>query len=243
MGIFDRKPNIEKLKEKEDVEGLIKALKFERYKDVDLIRDAVEALGKTGKPAVEPLIQALKDEDHGVRSSAAEALGMIGHKSAVEPLIQTLKDKHWYVRKASAVALGNIGDERAVEPLGDSLKDDEEEVREAAKWYLAKFKAKKSTKKKPGVKRTVKRDAEKLKEQTVKGVTFVKKKYRHEKAVFGIPVKYTYEVYTAENKKQAWEFIKTKSVNKEHYYIEVNVGDVDDPEVIVGLDIQGTYEV
>ena len=242
MGIFHRKPNIEKLKEKKDVEGLIKALRFERDKGVDLIRDAVEALGKIGEPAVEPLIQALKDEDDGVRWSAAEALGEIKDARAVKPLVKALKDKYWYVRKQAAYALGDIGDARAVEPLIEALKDDEEEVREAAKWNLGKFKAKKSTKKKPERKRKVKPSVEKLKETGVKGVTFVKMKHRTEDA-FGIPVKYTYEVYTAENKKQAWEFIKTKSVNKKYYYIEVNVGDVDDPEVIVGLDIQGTYEV
>jgi len=77
------------------------------------------------------------------------------------------------------------------------------------------------------------------KKSEVKGVKFVEMKYRDD-ASFG--VKNTYEVYTSENKKQAWEFIKTKSVNEKHYYIEVNVGDVNNPEVIVGLDIQGTYE-
>jgi hypothetical protein len=78
------------------------------------------------------------------------------------------------------------------------------------------------------------------KETGVKGVKFVGMKYRDEN--FLGPVRYTYEVYSAENKKQAEEFLKTKSVKKEHYYIEVNVGDADNPEVIVGLDIQGTYE-
>lgn len=92
------------------------------------------------------------------------------------------------------------------------------------------IKTKRSTKKKP-----------EEKEEREKGVKFVKMKYRDED-VFGIPTRYTYEVYTAENKEQAWEFIKTKSVNKKNYYIEVNVGDANDPEVIVGLDIQGTYE-
>jgi len=247
MGILDRKPNVGKLEAKKDVEGLIKALRFEKYKDVDLIRDAVEALGKIGEPAVEPLIQALKDKDNGVRGSAAEAFGMIGDKRAkraVEPLIQTLKDKDWYVRKASVVALGSIGDKRAVEPLIQTLKDDEEEVREAAKWYLGKFKAKKSTKKKPDRKRIVKPNVEKLKEkkeEREKGVKFVEMKYRDEDTLG--PVRYTYEVYSAENKKQAIEFLKTKSVKKKRYYIEVNVGDVNDPEVIVGLDIQGTYEM
>ena len=62
MGIFDRlfKPNVKRLKEEKNVKGLIKAL---RHKDGYVRRDAAEALGKIGEPAVEPLIQALKDED------------------------------------------------------------------------------------------------------------------------------------------------------------------------------------
>jgi hypothetical protein len=72
-----------------------------------------------------------------------------------------------------------------------------------------------------------------LKDIRVEGVTFVEMKYRDG---------YTYEVYTSEDKEKAWEFIKTKSVNEKHYYIEVCVGDVNDPEVILGVDIMGTYE-
>ncbi len=78
-----------------------------------------------------------------------------------------------------------------------------------------------------------------MSKKEVKGVKFVEMKY--EDGPFG--ARNTYEVYTSENKKQALEFIETKSVDKKYYYIEVNVGDVNDPEVIVGLDIQGTYEV
>jgi len=37
---------------------------------------------------VEPLIQALKDEDSGVRSRTAGVLGDIGDARAVEPLVQ-----------------------------------------------------------------------------------------------------------------------------------------------------------
>lgn len=243
MGLFSRKPNVEKLKAKKDVEGLIEALDFEKHRDVDLIRDAVGALAEIGKPTVEPLIQALKHEDETVRSYAAEAFQEIADRRAVEPLIHTLQDNYWYARKASAVALGCIGDARAVESLKDALKDDEEEVREQAEWSLAKIRRKKSSKKKPDRKRIVKPNVEKLKEkkeEREKGVKFVEMKYRDED-FFG-PVRRTYEVYSAENKKQAIEFLKTKSVKKKNYYIEVNVGDVNDPEVIVGLDIRGTYE-
>ena len=78
---------------------------------------AIESLVEIGEPAVEPLIQALKDEDSFVREGAAEALGKIGDKRAVEPLINALKDEDRDVREAAAEALGEIGDKRAVEPL------------------------------------------------------------------------------------------------------------------------------
>ncbi|GAI50615.1 unnamed protein product, partial [marine sediment metagenome] len=58
--------------------------------------------------AVEPLIQALKDEDEFVRSHAAEALENIGDARAVEPLIQALKDKERSVRFAAEAALREI---------------------------------------------------------------------------------------------------------------------------------------
>jgi hypothetical protein len=66
-------PNIEKLKERRDVKGLIKAL---RHNDVFLRKDAALALGEIGDTrAVEPLIAALSDNKPDVRSRAAQALG------------------------------------------------------------------------------------------------------------------------------------------------------------------------
>ena len=106
MGIFDLfKPNIEKLKEKKDVESLIKALQYKG--DLDVRSEAVEAVGKIGdKRAVEPLIQALNDENKYVREGAALALAEIGDKRAVEPLIQALNDKDENVRAEAADTLG-----------------------------------------------------------------------------------------------------------------------------------------
>ncbi|MEE8168473.1 MAG: HEAT repeat domain-containing protein [Candidatus Hydrothermarchaeales archaeon] len=143
MGIFDSlfKPNVEKMKAKKDVDGLIKALKDKNYSEVlDGItgEKAAEALGSIGDTrAVEPLIQVALDEDlkyvyKGVRKVAIEALIKMKDKRAIEPLIQALKSAEWDIRVRAAKALGRIGDARAIEPLIQALKDKKQKPREAA---------------------------------------------------------------------------------------------------------------
>jgi HEAT repeat protein len=192
MGILDLfKPNVEKMKAKKDVKGLIKALKYKRDQDVrryaaltlgeigdaravePLIQalkeenkgirwnavGALDKLGwkpeddiekalyliakeewdklvKLGEPAVEPLIQALKDKDINVRRGAAETLGKTGDARAVEPLIQALKEENEDIRRNAALALGEIGNAKAVEPLIQALKDEDRYVRRYTAWAL-----------------------------------------------------------------------------------------------------------
>lgn len=122
-------PNVEKMKARRDVKGLIKATRYN--KDSGHIRQsAVLALVDIGAPAVGPLISALKDKHDTVREAAAETLHKIG-TPAVEPLITALKDNSADTRKAAAQILGNIGDLRAIEPLVNALKDAEPNVRVA----------------------------------------------------------------------------------------------------------------
>jgi HEAT repeat protein len=160
MGIFNRlfwPPNVDELKAKIDVDGLIKALEYEKDRQVQC--DAAKALGKIGNErAVEPLINALKNKEGNVRRESAEALGKIGDtraveplvkalgygsygpesivveslvkmgKPAVEPLIQAMKDKNRYVRKGAAYVFFETGDARAVEPLVKALGDEYDDV-------------------------------------------------------------------------------------------------------------------
>jgi HEAT repeat protein len=118
-------PDVQKMEEKEDVKGLIKALGYEKESDVR--ESAAEALGAIGDSrAVEPLIKALNDADSDVRESAAVGLGKIGDSRAVEPLIRAFGDGSREVRRVGGVAayaLGKIGDSRAVEPLIRALGD------------------------------------------------------------------------------------------------------------------------
>jgi len=72
-------------------------------------RSAAIALGKTKDPkAVEPLIQALKDESWVVRSEAACSLGNIEDVRAVEALTEATQDKSRWVRSSAKTALDEI---------------------------------------------------------------------------------------------------------------------------------------
>jgi HEAT repeat protein len=119
MGLFGP-PDIAKLEAKRDVNGLIKALGYQ--KDWSVRRAAAEALGKIGDAgAVEPLVEALKDGDKNVRAAAVKALGEIGDPRAIEPLVAVWRASVGALPEAATVALGKIGDPRAVEPLVAAL--------------------------------------------------------------------------------------------------------------------------
>jgi len=112
------------------VTGMIQSWKCCRVKeDFDTIADTLRKIGKPTRPA---LIEALKDENGGVRREAAMALGEIGDSSAVTALIGILKDRNWEVRGSAAWALGKIMDARAVPPLIGILKDRNWDVRDVA---------------------------------------------------------------------------------------------------------------
>ena len=120
-------PNVEKMKAKKDVKGLIKALGYK--KDASVRKAATMALVEIGEPAIEPLIAVIKEENEDVRQAAVEALVKIG-EPAIEPLIVALKDNS--VRKGAAGVLGMMGEpalERAVERLIVELAGEDDDVR------------------------------------------------------------------------------------------------------------------
>jgi HEAT repeat protein len=92
----------------------------------------IEVLRKMGEPAVELLLEALKDEASPVSDAAPLALGRLGDPRAVPVLIAALKDSRWNVREAAVQALDAFKDSRAVEPLCVLLEDGHESVRIAA---------------------------------------------------------------------------------------------------------------
>ena len=133
------------------IESLIDAMK-EDDKTVrhEIAEGFVFLVDDIGDIAVRPLIQALKDENWGLREEAAWILGTAERKDkrVAEPLIQALKDENKSVRAQAAWALGDVDNARAVDPLAQALKDDDEGVREAAKEALEKIKAEKKKDKK-----------------------------------------------------------------------------------------------
>jgi bilin biosynthesis protein len=128
------KPNIKKMEAEGDIEALIRTL---QDPDRKVGEDSAWALVKIGKPAVDPLIRALKIPDCQVRwgvGLVAWILGKIGDNRAVEPLIQALQHSEPIAREEAAWALGEIKDVRASESLLQALRDSETAVqREAAK--------------------------------------------------------------------------------------------------------------
>jgi len=89
--------------------------------------------------AVDPLIQALCNENEHVRKAAAISLGKLGDTRAVEPLVRALADKNAFVIVAAAGSLGKLGDTRAVEPLFRALADKNVDVIVAAAGSLRKL--------------------------------------------------------------------------------------------------------
>ena len=145
MSMSDIKPNIDEMEENGDLDGLIKALKFN---DCITRKEAVIALKKVADiRSLFPLIDALKYEEWhdkyavmgSVRENAAEALGLLRDRRAVEPLINALNDSDEEVRWKAAWALGNIGDKKAIKPLIYALNDDRWSVRRFAVTALGKI--------------------------------------------------------------------------------------------------------
>ena len=120
----------------EDGERVVDVLidRLENDDCVDVRVAAAEALGRIirDERAIEPLIEALEDDDNGVRSAAAEALGINFY--ALMDIFEN--DDCVDVRVAAAEALGIIRDERAIEPLIEAFRDDNDRMRRAAEEAL-----------------------------------------------------------------------------------------------------------
>jgi len=131
-----KKPDIQALKSRRDIPGLIAAL---RYPDLGVQWEATAALGSLGPEAIEYLVRRLPTRNRAAKLGIIEALGEIRDPQAVEPLIRNLRDPSVEVRWETALALGEIGDKRAIDPLLPGLRDPDRYVRYGTALALSKL--------------------------------------------------------------------------------------------------------
>jgi hypothetical protein len=99
----DGRPDVEGMKERRDVDGLVGAL---WHDELGVRVRVMDALAELKDPrSVDLLTGRLRDGRWDVRWSAAEALGRLGDRRAVEPLTGVLADENALVR---AVAQDSI---------------------------------------------------------------------------------------------------------------------------------------
>lgn len=71
------------------------------------------------------LVKALKDDNIGIRTSAAQLLGERKVETAIKPLVTMLKtEKNYAARIVAAIALYQIGDEKVLPVLREVYKKD-----------------------------------------------------------------------------------------------------------------------
>lgn len=117
------KEKINKWTNKGKAKKLIKVFR-KPNEDYDIRKHAAISLGKIGKPFLEHLIEALRDDNKNVKKSTVEALGEIKDTRAIDPLITLLNDGDRDVRIYTAKTLGKIGDPKSVEPLIRALEEE-----------------------------------------------------------------------------------------------------------------------
>jgi hypothetical protein len=89
FGLFGP-PDVNKLRTRRDLNGLVKALRNKKHNSVRM--DAAKALGEIkDKSAVEPLIEALREDGASLSLAAAQALKEIGDTRAIKPILETLR--------------------------------------------------------------------------------------------------------------------------------------------------------
>ena len=132
---FQKKPDVDTLRQQKDIPALIRAL---RYNDFEVQTSAAHALGSLGNEGINRLILALKDKDRDVRLGIIEALSVIRDQRAVPPLIELLNDTSSEVRWETTIALGEIGGPDVISPLKNALRDPDKYVRYGAASALLK---------------------------------------------------------------------------------------------------------
>jgi HEAT repeat protein len=129
------------MKDKRNVKGLIKALSYD--KDRDVIKGAIEALGVLADAqSAEPLWAYLNDKHHSYRHEAVMALGRINDSRVVDMMSAILENSSEYeddMRISAAYALLAKCDIRSFKTLLGALKDKNHDVRKVSAQILGKL--------------------------------------------------------------------------------------------------------
>lgn len=141
MPLFNRTPNVDKMKKQRDLPGLLDALLYHDAGDPgrgEAVRAAAaQALGALGdKRAVEALVAALDEPSCKIKRAVASALGDLGDPRAFDALCSAFRCQDFLVRIDAARALGRLGDARAAPLLASALQDEHPYVRDAAELAL-----------------------------------------------------------------------------------------------------------
>ncbi len=162
MPLFQNRPNLKKLMERQDVQGLVRALarasQEARGEIIQILADirdprATEALmreAESGDITIRSLaasalqkvdperkyiaaVHLLSDVHRNVRTAAISILAALGNPKGLDALIKTLdRDHDAQARAAAALAIGTLHDRRSLHPLIAALQDKDERVRIAA---------------------------------------------------------------------------------------------------------------
>ncbi len=110
-----------------------------RDEDIDVSYGAVWLLAHIGEPAAGALVATLRDPGEQARWQAVLALQLMKSPEAVEPVMAVLQDQDSGVREAAAAVLKDIADARAVDPLIVALHDENVGTRNFAEWALVRI--------------------------------------------------------------------------------------------------------
>lgn len=131
VGLF--KPNVKKLKQKKDIEGLLKVLRDKGLRDnnMDIVSEAIRALGELKETSAVPVLMQVARLDSYFCWDIISALGMIGEETALEALGNFLHHPEDYIRQGAIWAIQQFG-ESAKPKLQTALYNDDEYVRKTA---------------------------------------------------------------------------------------------------------------
>ncbi len=117
------------------------AIKNLRDKAPVVRENAVEFLIDIGTPAINIILQSIKEEEDPIfLKCLAKVFGVVGDSIATEPLIKLLYENNWWVRCVAAESLGKVKDDRAVDDLIHVLEIDRSwSVRRNSAWALGEI--------------------------------------------------------------------------------------------------------